>query len=175
MIIVVCLTDATITYHMTEQTSVPRRPCLTWAWQKYISQVWSEAAGVWWPVKADPEEEGEDDEEAGAEDGVHRLQVEEPGQSRIIVVETILNQPFRRRSRGRSTLSWAGRRSARGRWSSSSSCILFSNKARQWRSAANEKIELLVIWFNARTVQAKTRRALLMSCNKMIKTKSVSV
>ena len=48
---------------------------------KIKSQVRSEAAGVWWPVKADPEEEGEDDEEAGAEDGVHRLQVEEPGQS----------------------------------------------------------------------------------------------
>ena len=46
-----------------------------------LLQVWSEAAGIWWPVQAYPEEEGEDDKEASAEDGVHRVQVEEPGHS----------------------------------------------------------------------------------------------
>ena len=46
-----------------------------------MSQVRSEAAGLWWPVKADSEEESQDDEEAGAEDGVHCVQVEEPGRS----------------------------------------------------------------------------------------------
>merc|ERR1712107_150337 len=38
-----------------------------------------EAAGLWRPVEAHPEEEGEDHEEAGSQDGVLRLQVEEPG------------------------------------------------------------------------------------------------
>ena len=46
-----------------------------------MSQVRSEAAGLWWPVKADSEEESQDDKEAGAEDGVHCVQVEEPGRS----------------------------------------------------------------------------------------------
>merc|ERR1712117_732462 len=39
----------------------------------------SQAARVRRSVEADPEEEGEDHEEAGPQDGVHRLQVEEPG------------------------------------------------------------------------------------------------
>ena len=48
--------------------------------EKSTAQVWSKATGIWWTVQAYPEEEGEDHEEAGAQDGVHRLQVEEPGQ-----------------------------------------------------------------------------------------------
>ena len=44
-------------------------------------EVWSQAARLRRAVEADLEEEGEDDEEAGPQDGVHRLQVEEPGTS----------------------------------------------------------------------------------------------
>ena len=44
-----------------------------------VWQVRPEAAGLWRPVEAHLEEEGEDHEEAGAQDGVLRLQVEEPG------------------------------------------------------------------------------------------------
>ena len=44
-------------------------------------EVWSQAARVRRSVEADPEEEGEDHEEAGPQDGVHRVQVEEPGKS----------------------------------------------------------------------------------------------
>ena len=44
-----------------------------------VRQVRPEAAGLWRPVEAHLEEEGEDHEEAGAQDGVLGLQVEEPG------------------------------------------------------------------------------------------------
>merc|ERR1712241_658765 len=42
-------------------------------------EVRSQAAGLWRSVQAHPEEEGEDHQEVGAQDGVLRLQVEEPG------------------------------------------------------------------------------------------------
>ena len=73
-----CVKDTTIIIWQ----SIPTSPDFLYDFglTKIKSQVRSEAAGVWWPVEADPEEEGEDDEEAGAEDGVHRVQVEEPGQ-----------------------------------------------------------------------------------------------
>merc|ERR1719510_2085401 len=41
------------------------------------TQVRSQAAGIRWPVQAHSEEEGQDDQEAGTEAGVHGVQVEE--------------------------------------------------------------------------------------------------
>merc|ERR1719189_1811035 len=41
------------------------------------TQVRSQAAGIRWSVQAHLEEEGQDHQEAGAEAGVHRVQVEE--------------------------------------------------------------------------------------------------
>ena len=44
-----------------------------------ILKVRSQAAGLWRSVEANPEEEGQDHQEAGAEDGVLCVQMEEPG------------------------------------------------------------------------------------------------
>ena len=43
-------------------------------------QVRPQAAGIRRSVQAHPEEEGQDHQEAGPQAGVHRVQVEEPGE-----------------------------------------------------------------------------------------------
>ena len=46
-------------------------------------QVRPQAAGIRRSVQAHPEEEGQDHQEAGPQAGVHRVQVEEPGEHSI--------------------------------------------------------------------------------------------
>ena len=72
-----------------------------------MSQVRSEAAGLWWPVKADSEEESQDDEEAGAEDGVHCVQVEEPGRS---IISPSVGDSLSLGADQENQALWAGRR-----------------------------------------------------------------
>ena len=45
-----------------------------------LLQVRPQAAGIRRSVQAHPEEEGQDHQEAGPQAGVHRVQVEEPGE-----------------------------------------------------------------------------------------------
>ena len=45
-----------------------------------LFQVRPQAAGIRRSVQAHPEEEGQDHQEAGPQAGVHRVQVEEPGE-----------------------------------------------------------------------------------------------
>ena len=48
----------------------------------HLSKVRPKAARLWRSVEANSEEEGKDHQEVGAQDGVLRLQVEEPGEQR---------------------------------------------------------------------------------------------
>ena len=55
----------------------------------HLSKVRPKAARLWRSVEANSEEEGKDHQEAGAEVGVYRVQVEEPGKSLFFISQTV--------------------------------------------------------------------------------------
>ena len=73
------------------------------------------AARLWRSVEAHSEEEGKDHQEVGAQDGVLRLQVEEPGEMRNEKCVKHYQTFFRCPSKGPNTSSWEERRRGRDR------------------------------------------------------------